>query len=315
MKKVIFDCDNTMGINNRDIDDGLALIYLLNRNDVDLLGITCTYGNDNVKNVFLKTRDLLAEINHSEIPLVCGSGTFEMKNYVNLSFDKVVDECENDAAKFIVEQVNKNPKEISILATGSLQNIYDAYMIDNNIVDNIKEIVIMGGVTEPLYFGNKMMNELNFTVCNEGAYIVLKNFKNISILTGNNCMKSQFGTVELEKSKFKSVEKYGKNAFIVEKIEKWMGEFKELYGYEAIVLWDVIAAIYLLEPELFKKRLFLNKSNVKSLSEGRLIVNDLKEFEESKKMCYNIIRDGNIINIPEIINGSNVNENLILTIF
>ncbi|SFE60777.1 nucleoside hydrolase [Peptostreptococcus sp. D1] len=315
MKRVIFDCDNTMGINNRDIDDGLALIYLLNRNDVDLLGITCTYGNDSVKNVFLKTRELLVEINRSEIPLVCGSGAFEMKNYVNLSFDKVVDECENDAAKFIVEQVNKNPKEISILATGSLQNIYDAYMIDNNIVDNIKEIVIMGGVTEPLYFGNKMMNELNFTVCNEGAYIVLKNFKNISILTGNNCMKSQFGTGELEKSKFKSVEKYGKNAFIIEKIEKWMGEFKELYGYEAIVLWDVIAAIYLLEPELFKKRLFLNKSNVKSLSEGRLIVDDLKEFEESKKMCYNITRDENIINIPEIINGSNVNENLILTIF
>lgn len=29
MKKVIYDCDNTMGLDNRDIDDGLALVLSL----------------------------------------------------------------------------------------------------------------------------------------------------------------------------------------------------------------------------------------------------------------------------------------------
>ena len=29
MKKIIFDCDNTFGVKDCDVDDGLALMYLL----------------------------------------------------------------------------------------------------------------------------------------------------------------------------------------------------------------------------------------------------------------------------------------------
>ena len=35
--KVIYDCDNTMGINYRDIDDGLTLLYLYKNPNVDIL--------------------------------------------------------------------------------------------------------------------------------------------------------------------------------------------------------------------------------------------------------------------------------------
>lgn len=49
MKKVLFDCDNTMGLPGRDVDDGLALLYLLGREDVDLKGVTTTYGNSSRK--------------------------------------------------------------------------------------------------------------------------------------------------------------------------------------------------------------------------------------------------------------------------
>ena len=37
MKNVIFDCDNTYGIKDCDVDDGLALIYLIGNSDVNLL--------------------------------------------------------------------------------------------------------------------------------------------------------------------------------------------------------------------------------------------------------------------------------------
>lgn len=36
MHKVLFDCDNTMGVKNCDVDDGLTLLYLLGRKDIDL---------------------------------------------------------------------------------------------------------------------------------------------------------------------------------------------------------------------------------------------------------------------------------------
>lgn len=44
----------------------------------------------------------------------------------------------------MVEMVNRYPNEISILATGSLQNLYDAWMMDKSIVKKIKEVVVMG---------------------------------------------------------------------------------------------------------------------------------------------------------------------------
>ena len=39
MKKIIFDCDNTFGVKDCDVDDGLALMYLLGNRETQLLGI------------------------------------------------------------------------------------------------------------------------------------------------------------------------------------------------------------------------------------------------------------------------------------
>ena len=46
IKRVLCDCDNTLGLQGRPMDDALALLYLLGREeDVDLLGIACNFGN------------------------------------------------------------------------------------------------------------------------------------------------------------------------------------------------------------------------------------------------------------------------------
>lgn len=139
MKKVIFDCDNTMGIDNRDIDDGLALVYLLNNDEVDLKGITCTYGNDSLEKVFKQTTELCRRL-HIDVPVLKGNGSLDMLDYVECKFEteESEDYLSNKAARYIVEMVNESPNEISILATGSLQNIYDAWKIDNSITDKIR---------------------------------------------------------------------------------------------------------------------------------------------------------------------------------
>ena len=43
MKRIIYDCDNTFGIKDCDVDDGLALIYLLGSKEAELLGVSTTY--------------------------------------------------------------------------------------------------------------------------------------------------------------------------------------------------------------------------------------------------------------------------------
>ena len=63
MKNVIFDCDNTYGVPDCDVDDGLTLIYLLGNKDVNLLGVTTTYGNNKVKVVYPNTIKMVKELN------------------------------------------------------------------------------------------------------------------------------------------------------------------------------------------------------------------------------------------------------------
>lgn len=70
---LIFDCDNTMGVPNHDVDDGLALLYVLGCPEVDLLGVTCSFGNSTQDTVYRNTRRLLQEWGRGDIPVFRGA--------------------------------------------------------------------------------------------------------------------------------------------------------------------------------------------------------------------------------------------------
>lgn len=299
MKKVIYDCDNTMGLDNRDIDDGLALVYLVENKDVELLGVCTTYANDSLEYVHKQTLELVEDLGIN-LNVYKGRGKFEMNDYTGFGYKRFEDDGNfesNEAAKFIVEMANKYPNEIDLLATGSMQNLYDAYMIDNEIGEKLNSVVLMGGITGDLYFGDKIMKELNFSVCPKGAEVAIKKYKNVSILTGNRCMDVEFGTNELDK--VKALGSNIKNEFIINKIEKWMREFKEKYNYDSIVLWDVIAAIYLMNPNMFRDDFMSVVSTEEDLFEGRLV-----EGESATR-----------VNIPIVLDDNKVNDEMIKVVF
>lgn len=299
MKKVIYDCDNTMGLDNRDIDDGLALVYLVENKDVELLGVCTTYANDSLEYVHKQTLELVEDLGIN-LNVYKGRGKFEMNDYTGFGYKRFEDDGNfesNEAAKFIVEMANKYPNEIDLLATGSMQNLYDAYMIDNEIGEKLNSVVLMGGITGDLYFGDKIMKELNFSVCPKGAEVAIKKYKNVSILTGNRCMDVEFGTNELDK--VKALGNNIKNEFIINKIEKWMREFKEKYNYDSIVFWDVIAAIYLMNPDMFRDDFMSVVSTEEDLFEGRLV-----EGESATR-----------VNIPIVLDDNKVNDEMIKVVF
>ena len=299
MKKVIYDCDNTMGLDNRDIDDGLALVYLVENKDVELLGVCTTYANDSLEYVHKQTLELVEDLGIN-LNVYKGRGKFEMNDYTGFGYKRFEDDGNfesNEAAKFIVEMANKYPNEIDLLATGSMQNLYDAYMIDNEIGEKLSSVVLMGGITGDLYFGDKIMKELNFSVCPKGAEVAIKKYKNVSILTGNRCMDVEFGTNELDK--VKALGNNIKNEFIINKIEKWMREFKEKYNYDSIVLWDVIAAIYLMNPDMFRDDFMSVVSTEEDLFEGRLV-----EGISAAR-----------INIPVVLDDKKINDEMIKVVF
>lgn len=249
--KVIYDCDNTMGINYRDIDDGLTLLYLYKNSNVDLLGVSLTFGNDILDKVIESTKELVSKFN-IDIPVYFGNKKEE-------SF------LENSAAKFIVEETRRYPNEITILATGSLKNIADAYLLDNKVFERIKNIVIMGGITEPLIINGKVMNELNLSIAHNSSFEVLSNVKNPVILTGNTCLDSKLFVDEVKSiiSSFK-----GYSVELYEECKQWIEYHSQDYNIDYIIIWDLLTAVYVTNPEIFKSEEYKVEINREYLEFG-----------------------------------------------
>lgn len=236
MKYVIFDCDSTVGLPGKPMDDALALLYLLGRpTEATVLGITCTFANGTAKEVFQSTSALLKEIDRTDIPLLPGADAGE-------------DPC-SDAARFIVKTVNSRPGEVTLAAIGSLTNLYGAWLLDNTVFDKAREIVLMGGYTAPVFYHTRHLEELNFSVNPRAAACVLKHGKNISILTGNNTLEPSY----LPKTEFieKMCSGSSSGRYIAEKCGYRFDDKAVRDGDAASYCWDVVATVYLLHPELF----------------------------------------------------------------
>lgn len=244
-KKVIFDCDNTMGLKDCDVDDGLALIYLLGKEKIDLCGIAATYGNSNVEAVYANTAVMLQELGRQDIPLFKGCAQ---------PFSLEANCRGNEAAVFLAETVTAHPGQISILATGSLTNLYAAYQRDGDFFDNIKEIVLMGGITEPLNINGRLLRELNFACDPAAAECVLHQGHNVSIMTGNNCLKAYFTADEFRRRLESNEETIAR--YIYGRCSDWFRTMMQNFALDGFHNWDVVAAAYLAEPGLFNDHLY-----------------------------------------------------------
>jgi purine nucleosidase len=236
MKYVIFDCDSTVGLPGKPMDDALALLYLLGRpREAEVLGITCTFANGTAKEVYASTKVLLEEIGRTDIPLLPGADREE--------------DPRSEAARFITDTVNARPGEITLVAIGSLTNLYGAWLLDNTLFDKVKEIILMGGYIAPVFYHTRHLEELNFSVNPAAAACVLNHGKNISILTGNNTLEPSYLPKEEFIQKMCSGSPSGR--YIAEKCGYRFDDKAVTDGDAASYCWDVVATVYLLHPELF----------------------------------------------------------------
>ena len=272
MKKIIFDCDNTIGVENCDVDDGLTLLYLLGCKDVEILGITNCFGNNETETVYANTLGFLKEIGRSDIKVYKGGLTSG--------------DYDNEATDFIVDTLNTED-EVHILATGSLTNLAGALVKDEAAFRKVKSITLMGGITSPLVVGGLTIDELNFSVDYKSTYKVLTSGVPISIATGNNCLKVIFEVEKFKENLLSFGTETGK--YIVDKTNYWFERNEKKYGIKAFCNWDVTAGSYLVKPENFTD----NRAYY-TLSEEDLKTGFLREGEK---------KDSNaVLNLPQITN-------------
>ncbi len=252
VRKIIIDCDNTFGVGGCDIDDGLAIIYSLAQKDVEVLGISTTFGNNNLEIVYPNTLSFMKDIGCSEIPVLKGSvGSFR----------------DNEAAKFLVEMASKYEGQLSIVALGSLTNLYHAWQLDNSFYEKIKDISLMGGITDPLIINGKLLNELNFSCNWEASLNVLEYGRSLIIGTGNTCLDGFFTRERFEELK----EGNDFEKWLYKESLYWFDREKDVFDNHGIYIWDILSAAALLNPDLFIMETLEIAPDEESMKTGMLL--------------------------------------------
>lgn len=139
-EKVIIDTDI-----GDDVDDAFALALAVKSPELQVLGITTTFGETDVRARIVDR--FLGEVGRTDIPVMAGKATgkttMSQRRYGEEgSFAKG---SHGDAADFILEQINKYPREITLIGIGPLMNVGEVIDRDAAAFRKLKGVVIMGG--------------------------------------------------------------------------------------------------------------------------------------------------------------------------
>ncbi|XP_041127623.1 inosine-uridine preferring nucleoside hydrolase-like isoform X1 [Polyodon spathula] len=173
------------------VDDAQALMMALAAPQVQVLGVTCCFGNAPIENVCRNTLRVLRVCNRTEIPVFRGAASSLVGTQASLSFDHfgtdglgdTPDEAhtgteyvqKEHAVNALIRIVCEHEGQVSLVAVGPLTNLALAVRMDPTFPQKLKDLYIMGGNMEGK--GNRTVcGEFNFVMDPEAAYVVLNEF-------------------------------------------------------------------------------------------------------------------------------------------
>lgn len=263
-EKVLCDCDSTMGLPGKPVDDGQALLYLLGRSDIELMGVTTTFGNGTVGEVHQATEQLLRDLERADIPLFKGEGERGQPP--------------TDAAHFLAETTASHPGQITLLAIGPVGNLRAAAEVDPDFFHHLKQIVCMGGYLHSLGLpGWDDVPELNLSADPEAAFAVLNAPCPFTLMNAHVCLQAPFGLRELE-----PIQQFDPKAYRI--LRDYLLAIEARHLAPRDYLWDLLPAVYISHPELFDDNPVWVRSSVANLETGTIVVGDEG--------------DGTLINMP-----------------
>jgi inosine-uridine nucleoside N-ribohydrolase len=138
--KVIVDMDI-----GDDIDDAFALALLLQSPEIEIVGITTSWGDTALRARLLER--MLRETGHGQVPVAQGVRTsgnpqpFTQARYAQRGKAP----ARIDAIDFMLDQIKRQPGQITLLALGPLTNVGAVIQRDPATFGKLKQVAMMGG--------------------------------------------------------------------------------------------------------------------------------------------------------------------------
>ncbi|AFH93393.1 TPA: nucleoside hydrolase [Providencia stuartii] len=176
-KKIILDCDPGH-------DDAMAILLALGHPDIDLLAITTVVGNQTLDKVTHNAQAITEFAGGKQIPIAAGCPRPLIRNIQNAAEVHGISGLDGThlpsptqpldkrhAVDLIIDTLKSHPpKTVTLVPTAGLTNIALAVRKAPEIVDLVKEVVLMGG---GYHTGNRSaVAEFNIAIDPEAAHIV-----------------------------------------------------------------------------------------------------------------------------------------------
>ena len=216
-RKVILDVDTGS-------DDAVAIMAAILSDEIDLLGVTVTHGNQALAFTLENTLRVMGHMG-SKIPVFKGCAQPLVKNLTpgrelsggfiddpnmiidgkevslhekNMGLPPVdLKEADIPAAAWIVKTIKESKQKITLVPVGPCSNIALALLLDPSILENIEEIVLMGGGDN---MGNRTAStEFNFFGDPEAAKIVVTCGAKVTIIGLNATHSAKFSYADADR--------------------------------------------------------------------------------------------------------------------
>jgi len=295
MRKIIIDTDPGH-------DDALAIMLAVRSNQFDIQAITTVCGNSTIENTTRNTRYLLGLLEREDIPVYSGAKNPLQRELIQAivhgksGLDGIDPTNEakltGDAADKIVEIVEGNPEEITLVTLGPLTNIARAIQKSPETMKKIREIIIMGGAIKVP--GNKnRVAEFNIFVDPEAADIVFRFPVKKTIVPLDAC-----NNVRMYMEDFEKISNSRLRGPILAMMKPFIVNISKDEGINAALVYDALTVYYLLNPNACKVKSYdILVETGGELTRG-MTVADLRIKSESK----------NLINVVECINENNFKQ-------
>jgi inosine-uridine nucleoside N-ribohydrolase len=267
---IVLDCDPGH-------DDAIALLLALASPEVELVGVTTTYGNGTLENTTANALRVLELAGRADIPVAAGADRPLVRELVvatHVHGESALDgpvlpppsraPLDEDAVAFLARAARARGP-LTLVPVGPLTNV--ARLLEAHGTDGIERIVLMGGAIAE---GNMTpAAEFNVWADPEAAQRVLSSGLDVTMVGLDVTHKALLGPAEEER-----LRAAGRIGAFVADLNVFFSEYhRRTYGWDGAPIHDAVALAHVLRPGLVETR-FRNVEVelVSELNRGRTVV-------------------------------------------